>query len=62
MKTAYNILMGKSEGKRPLWRPSRRWEDMNKTNLKKIGFEDVDWVKLTQDSLMAGTYKYDNKT
>jgi hypothetical protein len=39
---AYRILVGKSEGKRPLGRPRRRWEDNIKTDL-----QEVEWAALT---------------
>jgi hypothetical protein len=39
---AYNILVGKPEGRRPLGRPRRRWEDNIKMGLREIGFGDVD--------------------
>jgi hypothetical protein len=41
MRNAYKILVGKPEGKRPLWRPSRRWHDNIKTDLREVGCEDV---------------------
>jgi hypothetical protein len=41
VRGAYNILVGRPEGKRPLGRPRRRWED-NKLDLGEIGFGDVD--------------------
>jgi hypothetical protein len=34
------------EGKRPLGRPRRRWEDKVKIDLKEIGLEAVDWIRL----------------
>jgi hypothetical protein len=43
VKGAYNILVGRPEGRRPLGRPRRRWEDNIKMNLREIGFGDVDW-------------------
>jgi hypothetical protein len=46
---AYNILVGKPEGRRPLGRPGRRWEDSIKMDLGEIGFGDVDWIDLAQD-------------
>jgi hypothetical protein len=46
---AYNILVGRPEGRRPLGRPRRRWEDNIKMNLREIGFGDVDWIHLAQD-------------
>jgi hypothetical protein len=34
----FNILIGKCEGKRPLWRPRRKWEDKN--SIKSMKFPD----------------------
>ena len=45
----YMDLVGKPEGKRPLGRPRRRYEDNIKKDLHKIGCGVVDWIKLTQD-------------
>jgi hypothetical protein len=45
----YKVLVGKPEGKRPLGRPRRRWEDMVRMDLKEIGLEGVDWIRLAQD-------------
>jgi ribosome biogenesis protein Nip4 len=49
VRGAYNILVGKSEGRRPLERPKRGWEDNIKMDLEEIGFGDVDWIYLVQD-------------
>jgi ribosome biogenesis protein Nip4 len=49
VRGAYNILVGKPEGRRPLERPRRRWEDNIKMNLREIGFVDVDWIHWVQD-------------
>jgi hypothetical protein len=38
MRNAYKTLVGKHEGKRPLGRPRRRWEDFFKMDLREIGF------------------------
>jgi hypothetical protein len=43
------ILVGKPEGKRPLGRLSRRWEDNIKMDFREIGYGDVDWIDLAQD-------------
>jgi hypothetical protein len=43
------ILVGRPEGRRPLGRPSYRWEDNIKMDLREIGFGDVDWILLAQD-------------
>jgi hypothetical protein len=42
VRGAYNILVGRPEGRRPLGRPRRRWEDSIKMDLGEIGFGDVD--------------------
>jgi hypothetical protein len=49
VRGAYNILVGRPEGRRPLGRPRRRWEDNIKMDLREIGFGDVDWIHWTQD-------------
>jgi hypothetical protein len=45
----YRVLMGNPEGKRPLGRPRRRWEDGNKMDLREIGWGSVEWIQLAQD-------------
>ena len=45
----YRVLVGKPEGKRPLGRPRRRWEDNIKTDLQEIGCGGMDWIELAQD-------------
>jgi hypothetical protein len=45
----YNILVGRPEGRRPLGRPRRRWEDSIKMDLREIGFGDMDWIHWAQD-------------
>jgi hypothetical protein len=42
VRNAYSILVGKSEGKRPLGRTSSRWEGNIRMNLREIGWEVVD--------------------
>jgi hypothetical protein len=49
MRGAYNILVGRPEGRRPLGRPRRRWEDNIKMDLREIGFGDVDCIHWAQD-------------
>jgi hypothetical protein len=44
VRGVYNILVGRPEGRRPLGRPRRRWEDNIKMNLREIGFGGVDWI------------------
>jgi len=45
----YRVLVGKSEKKRPLGRPSRRWEDNIKMDLEEVGCWGMDWIELAQD-------------
>jgi hypothetical protein len=42
--TGAYILVGRPEGRRPLGRPRRGWEDNIKMDLREIGFGDVDWI------------------
>jgi hypothetical protein len=49
MKTAYKILVRKPEGKRPLGRSRRKWEDKIKMDLRKIELENLDWIQLAWD-------------
>jgi hypothetical protein len=49
VRGAYNILVGRPEGRRPLERPRRRWEDNIKMDLREIGFGDADLIHLAQD-------------
>ena len=41
--------MENPEGKRPLGRPRRRWEDNIKMDLQEVGCGGVDWIELAQD-------------
>ena len=45
----YRVLVGKPEGKRPLGRPRRRWEDNIKMDLQEVGGGCGDWMELAQD-------------
>jgi hypothetical protein len=48
-RTAYRILVGKPEGKRPLGRPRRRWVNNIKIDLRETGLGGRDWIDLAQD-------------
>jgi hypothetical protein len=48
-RKAYRLLVGKSEGKRPLGRPRRRWVDNIRTDLGEVGWGNVDWIGLAKD-------------
>jgi len=43
------VWLGKSEGKRPLWRHKLRWEGNIRRNLREVGWVGVDWMHLAQD-------------
>ena len=45
----HKVLVGKPEGKRPLGRPRRRWEDNIKKDLHEMGRDCGDWMELAQD-------------
>jgi hypothetical protein len=47
---AYRALVGKPEGRRPLGRPRRRWEDNFKMDLREVECGGADWIDLAQDS------------
>jgi hypothetical protein len=49
MRYAYNILVGKPEGKRPLGRHRCRWEDNIRMDIREKGWEGVDWMHMAQD-------------
>jgi hypothetical protein len=54
MTNAYNILIGKPEGKRPLGRPRRRREDNIRMDLTEVGWRGVDWMHLVQNRDSCG--------
>jgi hypothetical protein len=45
----YRVLVGRPEGKRPLGRPRSRWEDNIKLDLREVGIDGVNWIRLVQD-------------
>ena len=46
---AYRVLVGKSEGKKPIGRCRRRWEDNSGMDPQKVGWGDMEWIELTRD-------------
>ncbi|KAJ4451316.1 hypothetical protein ANN_02777 [Periplaneta americana] len=48
-RNGYRVLVGRPEGKRPLGRPRRRWEDNINMDLREVGYDDRDWINLAQD-------------
>ena len=45
----YRVLVGEPEGKRPLGRPRRGWEDNIKMDLQEVGSGGLEWIDLAQD-------------
>jgi hypothetical protein len=45
----YRVLVGKPDGRRPFGRPRRRWEDNIKIDLREIGIDGANWIRLAQD-------------
>jgi hypothetical protein len=45
----YRVLVRRPEGKRPLGRPRRRWEDNIQLDLREIGIDGANWTQLAQD-------------
>ena len=48
-REVHRVLVGKPEGKRPLGRPRRKWEDNIKMDLQEVGGGFEDWMELAQD-------------
>jgi len=53
----YSVLVGKPEGKGPLWRPRHRWEDSIKMELQEVGCGIMDWI----EGEVAGTCDLGNE-
>jgi len=47
-RVVYRVLVGKLEGRRPLGRFRRRWEDNIKMDLQRVGYGVMDWIELAQ--------------
>jgi hypothetical protein len=47
-RKAYRILLRKTEGKRPLGRPRRRWEDNIEMDIRETGSGDINWIHLAE--------------
>ena len=48
-RNAYRVLVGKPEGKRPLGKPRRRWEDNIKMDLREVDCDPGEWIDLAED-------------
>jgi transposase len=47
-RCVYRVLVGRPEGKRPLGRPRRRWEDNITVDLREMGIDGANWIQLAQ--------------
>jgi hypothetical protein len=54
-RDVYRVLVGRSEGKRPLGRPRRRWEDNIKMDFREMRIDGANWIWLTQNRVQWRT-------
>ena len=47
-RCVYRVLLGKPEGKRPMWRPRRKWVDNIRMDLQEVVCGYMDWIGLAQ--------------
>jgi hypothetical protein len=52
-RDVYRVLIGRPEGRGPLGRPRRRWEDKIKIDLREIGSNEANWIQLAQDRVQS---------
>jgi hypothetical protein len=45
----YSVLVRRPEGKRPLRRPGHRWEYNINMDLREVGYDGANWIRLAQD-------------
>ena len=57
-RRAFEILIGKPTGKRPLGRPRRRWEDNIRIALKEIGINTRNWIDSAKDMHSPGSISH----
>jgi len=55
-RDVYRDLVGRPEGKRPLGRPRRRWEDNIKMDLMEIGIGGAIWIQLARDRVQRKVF------
>jgi hypothetical protein len=52
----YRVSVGKPEGKSPLGRPRRRWEENIKLDFKEMGIDRANWIRLAQDRVQCRAF------
>jgi hypothetical protein len=52
----YRVLVGRPKCKRPVGRPRRKWEDNIKMDLREIGIDGANWIRLAQDRVQWGAF------
>jgi hypothetical protein len=57
-RRVYWVLAERPKGKRPLARPRHRWEDNIKMELREIGFDGVNWIRLAQNRVWWRAFVY----
>jgi len=62
VRNTYKILVGKLEGRRPLERPVRRWEDNIIMDLREIWWEGVDCIHVAQDRDQWRVLRFSRRT
>jgi hypothetical protein len=55
-RSVYRVLVGRPEGKRPLGRRRRRWEDNIKMDLREIGIDGANWIQVAQGGVQWRAY------
>jgi len=52
----YSILVGRPDGRRPLGKPRRLWEDNIRKDLREVGVRDENWLDIAQDRIQWRTF------
>jgi len=52
----YRVLVGRPEGKRSLGRPRHRWEDNVNIDVRDIGIDGTNWIRLAQDKVWCWAF------
>jgi hypothetical protein len=55
-RSVYRVLVGRPEGKRPLGRPRRRWENNVRLDLWEIRIDGANWIQLAQDRVQRRAF------